>query len=107
MNKGLKGLERHEGEYWQNFHFWLNYPFKEHLHPFSEGKFWTSKLKNTELYERGVAWTLQFHFLYTILRVERETIASVQTIFSALWIQGKFIMLEILRNIHKVKCQGE
>ncbi len=26
MNEGLMGLEQHEGE-WQNFHFWVNYPF--------------------------------------------------------------------------------
>ncbi len=26
MNKGLTGLERHEGN-WQNVYFWVNYPF--------------------------------------------------------------------------------
>ncbi len=24
MNKGLPGLEQHEGKQWQNFHFWVN-----------------------------------------------------------------------------------
>ncbi len=27
MNEDLTGLER-KSNYWQNFHFWVNYPFK-------------------------------------------------------------------------------
>jgi len=29
MNETLTGLEQHESNYWQNFYFWVNYPFKK------------------------------------------------------------------------------
>ncbi len=30
-NKGLTGLEQHEGEQLQNIYFWVNFPFKIHF----------------------------------------------------------------------------